>query len=144
MAIEQIEYIIHKDGRVEEKVTGVKGAEVNFIHPHLARSCVSASACLDSTAIHLCPIPKFPCLPLTRMLPASDTVPRDHEGSREGPWEGRLHHADGRALRGEGHRHKHRHPARDHLARPKPTKVGRVLNPQKNTSSRSAVLIHTS
>jgi hypothetical protein len=32
MAIEQIEYIIHKDGRVEEKVTGVKGAEVVCSH----------------------------------------------------------------------------------------------------------------
>jgi hypothetical protein len=31
MAIEQIEYIIHKDGRVEEKVTGVKGAEVKCV-----------------------------------------------------------------------------------------------------------------
>uniref|UniRef100_A0A7S0N198 DUF2997 domain-containing protein n=1 Tax=Cryptomonas curvata TaxID=233186 RepID=A0A7S0N198_9CRYP len=31
MAIEQIEYIIHKDGRVEEKVTGVKGAECHEV-----------------------------------------------------------------------------------------------------------------
>jgi hypothetical protein len=29
MGLEQIEFIIRKDGRVEEKVTGVKGTEVS-------------------------------------------------------------------------------------------------------------------
>jgi hypothetical protein len=38
MGLETIEFIIHKDGRVEEKVTGVKGTEVSQNLQHFGYS----------------------------------------------------------------------------------------------------------
>ncbi len=67
MAIEQIEYIIHKDGRVEEKVTGVKGAEVKCVLTYFDFHCTVLSR------------------PISLFLAASDTVPRGYQGSRESP-----------------------------------------------------------